>query len=71
MYNCLERYGYKREMLTERCLIKHSVTMPQFYYPFKNKYECLADPKNPTILDSTASECLNMFNEYTVEKCLI
>lgn len=69
-FNCLERYGYKPGMLSEKCLVQSSVTMPQFYYPLKNKYDCLADPKKATILDSTASECLNMFNEYTVENCL-
>ena len=31
----------------------------------------MADPKSPTSIDVTASECLNKFNEYIVENCLI
>ena len=57
--------------MTEKCMVQHSVVRPQFYYPFKNKYQCLANPNNPTVLDTIASECLNKFNDFTVENCLI
>ena len=48
------------------------MTAREFFYPLQNKYKCLSDPNNhfDVSISTEASDCLGIFDEYPVEKCL-
>jgi len=54
------------------CLETLRVVSEKFFYPTKNKYTCLANSKLgwKIKLDDKANECLNLYFDYEVEKCL-
>jgi hypothetical protein len=53
------------------CLELHRTTEPEFYYPLMFKYQCLKNPHLPTVLNDEAANCLNIFDSYSIENCLI
>lgn len=68
-YNCLKRHG---KTTPEYCIESRRVTAREFFYPLQNKYKCLSDPNNhfDVAISTEASDCLGIFDEYPVEKCL-
>jgi hypothetical protein len=57
----------------EYCLHTLRVTHESFYYPTKNKYQCLTAASNPFVvaIDDEATKCLNRYFDYAVEECLL
>lgn len=68
---CLKKFGVKAT--PQYCLESLKVKSDKFYYPIKNKYKCLTNPKMEwkVKIDSEAARCLNLYHSFQVENCLV
>lgn len=73
--NCLERFGKKKDASHCENLdrAEEKTEEPKFFYPLKNKYECLTDYHGKfdrVELDQEVHDCFNFYYMFAVEQCL-